>query len=154
MTSSEKIQSAIAIFVAFLALFISVWQGCEQRNHNRLSVKPLLTFDEVTIDKQREIKLSNSGLGPAIIEDFIIRDSSGDYSSSNKNLSFMPLMNARGLIDSVSWNYYFYTGDVIRAGEDFTILRWKIKNSENLNIKIEVKYKSIYNESFEVVTEF
>lgn len=48
MSRSEKLQSSIAIFIATIALMISVWQGCEQRRHNRLSVRPLLGFETIS----------------------------------------------------------------------------------------------------------
>lgn len=153
MTSTEKIQSAIAIFVAFLALFISVWQGCEQRKHNRLSVKPLLGFDNISMNNAKSIRISNNGLGPAIITSFSIKDEEKILNAIDEN-PWEYFLKARGIRDSISSMYYFSSGSIIQSGETFTLLQWRPTDQRVLNLEIEIQYKSIYEEEFSVKEDF
>ncbi len=84
---------ALSLFVAFLALFVAIWQGIETRTHNRLSVIPHL--DITIVQKELEtgkggIRVINDGVGPAIIkyvkvkwkDKIIIDDNESNYSES------------------------------------------------------------------------
>jgi hypothetical protein len=55
-----------ATFIALVGLFLSIWSAVQQREHDRLSVKPVIslyfTYDET---KGYGWWLSNEGLGPA-----------------------------------------------------------------------------------------
>ena len=41
----DKILAISTIIIALSAVIVSLWQGFEQRKHNRLSVKPILGLD-------------------------------------------------------------------------------------------------------------
>ncbi|MET2947791.1 hypothetical protein ABXV18_06790 [Vibrio owensii] len=80
---SDPIATA-ACFVAFLAVFIAIWQGYEQRRHNRLSVRPLLS--RITRNGKGanlSISLKNMGLGAAIIKDVHFSIDGRKYEVSN-----------------------------------------------------------------------
>lgn len=66
-----NVSSLLAGCLAVLALSVSLWQGYEERRHNRLSVRPLLTFD-YTYDTAGwfSLEVVNTGVGPAIIQRF------------------------------------------------------------------------------------
>lgn len=70
MTNSDYIAIASAA-IALLALFSTGWQAWIARHHNRLSVKPLLSWSSNLAQTPNgfevTVMLSNNGLGPAIV---------------------------------------------------------------------------------------
>jgi len=70
----NTIISISAIFVACVAVGISIWQGFETRRHNKLSVKPYLVIRTSTSKSglSMGVWVENDGLGPALIKDFIV----------------------------------------------------------------------------------
>lgn len=71
MAVIETIIMIATVTIAVVALYLTWWQTRATRQHNRLSVKPILTF--VVHYGQTEdgfgIYLKNNGFGPAIIID-------------------------------------------------------------------------------------
>lgn len=66
-----------ALLVSICALLLTIGQAWATRRHNRLTVRPhFATFTETKADPERkgiqivEVRLTNSGLGPAIIKTF------------------------------------------------------------------------------------
>lgn len=81
--SKKKTQdvSYLAMFIAVLALLVSIYEGYEIRKHNRLSLKPFLDSSiYMEQNKLFKIQLKNEGLGTAIVEDFSI------YANGKKRL--------------------------------------------------------------------
>lgn len=76
MGDSSALTEIIAIssvVIAVCALGISIWQGYIARQHNKLSVVPMLHVDvDQTEGKDIEIVSVNNGVGPAIITHFRI----------------------------------------------------------------------------------
>ena len=148
---SEKIQSYLAVFLAIFAVVISIWQGYEQRRHNRLSVKPILTFDGITSNNRRMIRLSNDGLGPAIIKRFRIIEDGKIYDAADGNpwnkLSFFSSLN-------YSEMYYFDDGATIKPEDTYHLLSWEIDTTHLLGIELWIEYESIYEERFELRDDF
>ena len=87
----ETIANILTAAVAIAAILLSVWEGVENRRHNRLSVLPNLTGAERSIGVISPITndgfpflqgadslyaisyaLENTGLGPAVIENFLV----------------------------------------------------------------------------------
>ena len=55
--------------IAFSALGLAIWQGYIARRHNKLSVRPHLTFSSTFLDEAPHltVDIKNNGLGTAII---------------------------------------------------------------------------------------
>src|SRR5690348_11222311 len=98
--------SVVAAFISFCALALSVWEGYETRNHDRITVVPKLSFSG---DTSRlgpfGISLTNNGSGPALIEwfavavDGVLMDESDHYGG---------LLNALSRLDiNESWVYVY-----------------------------------------------
>lgn len=75
--ASNDIIAIVGIFIALLALFISLRQNSIARKHNVLSVRPILETmstnnggENLDPEKGFTIELVNNGLGPAEIIDF------------------------------------------------------------------------------------
>ena len=61
----------VALFIALVALVVAIWQGVVMRRHNRLSVKPHLYFSIHSVSGEPAgLRVTNGGLGPAIIKSF------------------------------------------------------------------------------------
>ncbi|MEN0051168.1 MAG: hypothetical protein AAF806_29155 [Bacteroidota bacterium] len=153
MAKSEKIQSTAAMFVAVIALLISVWQGCEERRYNRFSVRPLLNFDLHSSSGTRTIKLANEGLGPAIFKQFVIEIDGKKYNAENGN-PWEAVLEKRGLRNKFSQMYYYADGTIMQANNSANLLIWKVDSIRRLNIVIDVTYESIYEERFHLKEEF
>jgi len=153
MTKSEKIQSFTAVFIAVMALVISLWQGCEERRHNRFSVRPLLTFDNTSSGTTKSIRLSNNGLGPALIKAFVITVNSSRYYAKDVN-PWQKVVEARNLQGKYSQMYYFANGSHIKVDSKTALFTWEADSIRNLDISISIKYNSIYSEEFEVEESF
>lgn len=65
---TENIIAASSALVACLALGLTIWQGSLTRRHNRLSVRPHLVVETSSDDFEYEVRLTNNGLGPAVIK--------------------------------------------------------------------------------------
>src|SRR3990167_560763 len=63
------------IVIAVCALAFSIWQGMQTRKHNKLSVRPHLTawVKRDAVKRFYSIELINNGIGPALIEEFLIK---------------------------------------------------------------------------------
>ena len=68
--------SLTAIIISVCALFVTIFQSRQIVKHNKLSVTPHLTFDSFVDEDEGTISLSisNTGVGPAIISEFILKD--------------------------------------------------------------------------------
>lgn len=64
-----------AVIVSLCALFLTVYQTIETQNHNELSVKPHLVFEQ----NNDGIILKNNGLGPAVFKFLKIEYGKDEY---------------------------------------------------------------------------
>lgn len=157
--SADTITAIAAIIIALIALGISVWQGYETRRHNRLSVTPKLTYDYSLSSAYPEvaIKLSNNGIGPAIIKDFALHVDGiriedigygGWKSVGNKLNTFQPWVRSA----------FLNKEDVMRVGETkmlFSVDRKNINRERKeiilkafSRLKISIEYESIYGDNY------
>ncbi len=76
MFSMDTIVDGVVPVIAFCALGATIWQVYTTRKHNKLSVRPWLETKlsgrkVSTYRAKVEIKLTNHGIGPAIIKNFV-----------------------------------------------------------------------------------
>lgn len=70
--------TSLTLFIACLGLFVTLYNSFSSRRHNRLSVMPHLIFDSMFDSSYRDghhtytLKVKNVGLGPAIIDSYVI----------------------------------------------------------------------------------
>jgi hypothetical protein len=70
-----------AIFIAVLALSISLWQGLEMRSHNRKSILPIPQVLPGDYEDLIIVKLQNAGTGPARITKISVNNTSDEFPS-------------------------------------------------------------------------
>jgi hypothetical protein len=64
--------AAAAAVVSFCALLVSLFDGHETREHDKLSVMPRLSYAAATGTKWYGLSVSNKGVGPAVIKQFAV----------------------------------------------------------------------------------
>ncbi len=158
--SSDKITSIAAIIVAIAAIGISVWQGMDNRRHNRLSVRPKLQII-FRADPQGDAGfiVRNDGLGPANIKRFDVKldDKLLDKVSFRAVLDLARIMGLDSLpmdFDPIVNTTTILPGDQARI---LTFLKGEGSNMklvlDSMNvylsrIDLDLEYESMYGESF------
>ena len=145
--------SIAAVSAAVAAVAVAVWEGIENRHHNRLSSRPRLQISQYSslAHPYIGIGIKSQGLGPAIIESFtvLIDDSPLTVDWLTRNQSAPPALL-----------HTYSPDDTLPAGENEYILSLPRDRQmdetliEMFNlmkrIKIEITYKSLYDERFEL----
>ena len=157
MTNSECYQlitSIATVFIAVLALGLTIWQARMTRRHNYNSVKPLLSFERhyVRTDTGFGIYINNNGLGPAIVIETKLYIDGKEIDIIENN----PWQNVGRILD-IDYKFIqmgFYDKDtVIAAGDrnflltvDTDINDEQEEHFKNVipRIGMEIYYKSIY----------
>lgn len=93
-----------ALVVSVVAVAISVWSGIAERNHMRLSVRPVAAIPVADFENRIGVWLSNKGLGPMRVKTLTVTDSQGNIQSDL--LSFMPELPA-----PVEWTNFHSNAD-------------------------------------------
>ncbi|WP_139135223.1 hypothetical protein [Roseivirga sp. 4D4] len=148
MTKTEKLSQFVLVIIALCAVLVSVWQGrISQRQleisqeHNRLTVKPYIDITRFTnsSDKTLEVKVSNQGYGPAIINSFELIYDGKAYSDWNS------VLGEAGEGGNIRYLNNYSEGSLIASGKEQVLMRLET-DFNNKNITIKIEYKSIYNE--------
>ena len=157
-------------FIAFMAFKLSSSEAKATRAHNRLSVKPILQFEFTQfkgvsdkLNKSFTLKLSNKGIGPAIINDvdFKINSTLIYQSIDGENIiASHHGKDFRALIESSMSSYkasvkaaVISKGSTFQANETLDVLHVEFDEISHEafraainNVKFLVTYKSIYGE--------
>jgi hypothetical protein len=158
----DTITGIAATFIAVLALVGSLFEAAETRRHNRLSVKPVLSFEtEVAQDDTvQTIRLKNLGTGPAIIKSFSVYANDKPVQKLG-NDPWGSVIESLNLAD-IAFKYFWYSpGDVIGINEEKSVLTIKEEDYEKSDnkqvwakaisrINVIIEYASIYDEGFVV----
>jgi len=154
---------ASSIVIALCALVFSIWQGIQARRHNRLSVRPYLTSSMHNSEDNgiysHAVYLENNGLGPALIDEFVMK-------CDGRIITLLAYDQIKRILKSLFPNSnctptaeYIANGYSISAKERIAILNIQfvvgyimpsnevLEDADN-RIEIEVAYKSFYGEQF------
>jgi hypothetical protein len=151
--------------IALCALIFTIWQGFQARKHNKLSCRPhLTTWTHSGADKGfYSVKLMNNGLGPALIENFVLKVDGKIISGVGTE----PIEKALKILfpnhNYISEQSVVSKGYLMPAKDECTIVAVQFRNppfptrefvEHTLNRgDIEISYKSFYNEFFKLSTE-
>jgi len=71
-----RVTSICAVIVAVAGLALSIWQGIETRQHNRLSLRPVIQFEIITMPvdpwPQVGLYIVNHGTGVAFVKSYTV----------------------------------------------------------------------------------
>lgn len=154
----------IPLFITTLALFVTIWNASESREHNRLSVRPnlLFTVEYSATKEENGIYLTNQGMGPALIQEFRIYIDEAEINTSNLPQMSKEIQKKLNLKNILTIFGYYEAGDVMKAGDRVCLFgsnsliallsrEERILLDANLSrLKVCIKYKSIYGEIFEL----
>lgn len=128
------IAQAGAGIVALAAVGLAIWEGLENRRHNRLSVMP--NVDAVRDFDMRAQTFSfgflSSGLGPAVVKDLQLylddtmiydRNSEHEYAWSD----VYPVLRGKNLD---VWDAYYQEGQFLMPGARYDLLRAEPREGE------------------------
>lgn len=149
--------------IATSAVVVSVGALIQNRKHNRLSIKPQLTFGTSQLGKKFILSVTNAGLGPAKIKSFeiyynnsIIDEGHNSYFAALKNIFSVERLSKIG----EKW-LYLDSASILHHNKPYTLLILNMSEFEEqqrrdygLNIQeklnIKITYLSIYEEEFTV----
>ena len=155
MTPDTAIALASAA-VAGAALLVAVWEGVANRQHNRLSVRPLLRTDWHSEPGSLRVVVRNTGYGPAIIRDIrVFVESRAIAASFPESLEVViPQLN----IETLPHGYAPMPGTPVAPGEEFVLIEFpQTDGRPELTrelvhalrpLTIVIHYTSLYNEVF------
>jgi uncharacterized membrane protein len=152
-----------AVIIAMCALITTIWQGKITKQHNILSVKPILSivreFD--TNNEKVGVYIINNGIGPAILTESTISNLITNSSYSLSDVSYRDLFKPKVNFE----NHHFCTLGRNRSflpnKKVWLVSKQLSAETENHQaeaamllsalgkLTIKLKYKSIYDESFE-----
>ncbi|MCG9755039.1 hypothetical protein L1D40_07365 [Shewanella insulae] len=158
--------SISAAVIALCALGVSIQQIRLSERHNRLSVQPKLRIEYIRAEGGRiGVSLTNTGLGPAIINRLLIKRQGQVYECNTPSfINFLPVERTRnddGQIVSTNvekrLNYHCIGGGAsLPAGDKIWILYNDCPDSLLLNywkfalmgVSIDAEYESMYGQCF------
>lgn len=142
----ETLANVLTAAVAIAAILLSVWEGVENRRHNRLSVLPHLEPQEVTLASNSSIEdgrfllpsgldslftvsyaMENTGLGPAVLQNILVyQDGDKVFDAAQSDETYFPGQmkdNLRQLPFPVGTTQQPYSvGQMMKAGEPHVLL--------------------------------
>ena len=154
----QQVTAFAAILIAMLAFFLSMWQFLALRTHNRLSVKPHLSYEmfNVRTDMGFGINICNKGIGPAIIKKFqIFIDNTEIISETNQIwLKALQVMNCNYKfiqVDSLGKDTSISAGEklpLLTIDEDVNKEQEELFQNALIRLDISIQYESIYKQKF------
>ena len=149
--SADIILSVSAVFVSLCALVFTIWQARQTVKHNKLSVRPFLSHTQIKdIDSEGQpifsSVLKNSGIGPAVIKDFILLYN-GEEVSKNSISDFIDFLHEI-FGNDIEWFYSFFPDSIVAIDESFDlfIVSGESAIKKATEIDIIIRYKSIYGD--------
>ena len=156
----RKYAEVATIFIAVLALTVSIWDRIETRKHNRLSVVPHLDIvRRYSGLGEKGLYIENNGLGPAIIRSVIINysDSVIDFSSAKDLTSLLVSLQLDTVAVTFLRDGYLFkkesTEGIITINTDYykferdTLILKKFREFTHICV-IFLNYESIYGDEF------
>jgi len=151
--------------IAVCALGLSIWQGVQIRKHNRLSFRPHLTTwtHRNAENGSYAVELINNGLGPAVIDDFVVYVDGTRISGHGTE----PIEKALKIIFPnlayQSHHSYVAKGYSMAPKERCTIVAIQFAGPQVPSLEfvehafnrgdLEISYKSFYEEFFHLSTQ-
>ena len=150
-----------SLFVACIAIIFTIISLIIQRQHNRLSLRPIANIDLSNYENKIAVELINKGLGPLIIEKIIYR-----IGSDEKN-NLVDIFDERGFKDIVWTDYRKYLEGATIPPNGIEVLiqydksksqsRRFIRNRDKIKkilgkIYVEIHFKDIYGFSLKPAT--
>ncbi len=155
----EKALSTAAIIISTFALVVSIWQAKDNRDFNKLSIKPHLQVNpKLTGDKESGLYLENAGTGTAFIDSITLSVNGKIFNLIEDNSSeFFNSIDVKPDCYKESWPR---KGAAIQSGKEFPLIKVTEANAPLCNFEamkfltepsviMNISYTSPYNEKLE-----
>ena len=142
--------AVLSVFIAGCVLGVTIWQGLQNRKHNRLSVLPLLICERDLGEEITIVHLVNSGIGPAIITKIeLLFD--GKVVSCNNYDSYVAFLKEEMKQPTQPEIGYIHAGEIMSVGYKqwmWQLIHGKTKKDINFarKLSLRVEYESIYHD--------
>lgn len=153
----NTLATLVTALAAVCAIGLTIWQGQQNYKHNQLMVRPILTVKIRYGDKGDSVafQLINSGVGPAIIKDFVLLFKDKEVSRNNwKDYDeFIKRKTEELEFQNVRTGKYA-SGAAMQVGEELQLLSFEYDAKKHdirfiNDLDLLVNYQSVYqNETF------
>lgn len=135
-----KLSHCAIIVIALSALVVSVMQTRIQHNHNKLTVKPYLHYslDQNFDEDLASIYIVNDGFGPAIVEQITFTYNGKSYNPLEDDL------NASDEIKNRRNSHNYGKNFVFKSSQKNLLVQ--LKGLQERHVKVDIQFKSIYDE--------
>ncbi len=133
---AQTLANVLTIIVAVAAIALSIWEGVENRRHNRLSVLPHLERAGLNLNEDSvytmRFAVENTGLGPAVLQNFLVfhdgekvfdsaaqPDGYFSYEAIRDDLSKLPFR-------ADAFTNAYTTGELLKAGAEHLLIDLEI----------------------------
>lgn len=144
--------------IALCALVFTAYQAVATRKHNKLSVKPHLTTFSKSNPDSFTVQLSNNGLGPAIIRNYVLEFDNKPYEFKDSDEATKYLRELLGDLVGELKVAILINGHAISAKDNIDILDITYKHKDHNEFEklktiikrmaLRVEYQSIYGNKF------
>ena len=145
-SSFEKISQFAILVIALAAVFVSVWQGVMTREHNKLSVKPLLDYnniwDRTNEETIQKVSVSNKGIGPAILKNMTFY--LGEKCIPSIRLTLKDASKQEELVSMMTYG----TNTPLTPSKEAILIWLRKKDNSRSGIRVKIDYESIYGDDF------
>ncbi len=135
----QTMANLLTILVAVAAIGLSVWEGRENRLHNRLSVLPRLERVQSIVRDGLEdstytvtYALENSGLGPAVLQKVLVFEDGEKVFESSKSEDYFDFAGFLDEINALPFYIGAYThgraaGEMLQAEKEHLLFRLEVE---------------------------
>ncbi len=158
---ASALLAGVAVVLSLISLYVSHAALRHQREHNRLSVRPLAYVMVGDYENRLFVKLRNNGTGPMITTSILV---AGAQDPSRPLIDAMPVLHPK-----VNWTNFVkdYEGRSIAAGDEMMLLDLSSETSSSHdqfalardrvrlalgNLEVHVEYTDIYNTELPVAS--
>ena len=146
----ETFIAVAALIVSVTAVVVGIYEASLQRKHDRAEVWPHLEITTFTTPQGAAIKLTNTGIGPAIVHSITVTVDGKPQRSWPEALATLEGHQAPPFSNSTVTEHAFRAGDEITivgiAQKDLPPDFWKWVG----RVSLSVCYSSVYGESWKV----
>lgn len=160
-SSIELSASLFAVVISGVALGLSWWQLEISREHNRISVQPVIAITPYLEGPsgRNGVFLANQGLGPAKLTSFNVTVNGQTFEGLGRN-QWPEVIRKAGSEPSCFKHGWPVYSSVLKAGEEEVLLAPSLANLPGCkaiailfqlqkDVNIEIGYESFYGEAFE-----
>jgi hypothetical protein len=169
LANPQTMVNSVSAFVAALAFLLAIYTGIVARRHYRTSVRPLLVlnFDQMPINGDKanvDWKVSNCGLGPAIIRKYELRLDGKLINTASMADRTRAAFRLFGFVLDQQLMLHLARGDLIRKDQDLSIFTAEMPTAKLPDIKkvddldrlsrlmerlsVYIEYESLYGKHY------